>query len=146
MKTKRLVVTLGVMVLSILLANGFQSEARPVLAAHGLFTALNSSDTDSALASFAPGATVENRISGVTYRNSDQIAAMLEGWSKDGRQYTILNEQVTYVASGLDLVTSEVAVHDSGVEWREELMAVVYDDQIQNLYLRNIQLAPSQEW
>jgi len=146
MKTKRLAVTLGVLVLSMLVVNGFQSEARPVLAAHGLYTALNSSDTDSALASFAPGAIVENRISGVTYRNSDQIAAMLESWSRDGRQYTILSEQVTYVTSGVDIVTSEVEIHDRGVEWREEIMAVVYGDQIQNLYLTSAQLTPSADW
>jgi hypothetical protein len=134
------------MVLSILLANGFQSESRPVLAAHGLFTALNSGDADTALASFAPEATVQNRISGVTYRNPDQIAAMLESWSKDGRQYTILEEEVTYVTRGLDLVTSEVEITDHGVAWREKLLTVVQDDQIQKLYLKNVQLAPSQDW
>jgi hypothetical protein len=146
MKTKRLAVTLGVMALSILLANGFQSEVQPVLAAHGLFTALNSGDPESALNSFAPGATVENRISGVTYLDADQITAMLETWSKDGRQYTILEEEVTYVTRGLDLVTSEVEITDHGVVWRETLMAVVQDDQIQKLYLKNVQLTPSQDW
>ncbi len=51
------------------------------------------------------------------------------------------------MTSGLDIVTSEVEISDRGIAWGQQtVMAVVYDGQIQKLYVTGFRLTPSQYW
>lgn len=136
MKTRILGVILVVLVLSVLFVSGqaqaqVPSAALSVVAVDELFTALNAGDIDLAAASFGFGAAVQE----------------LEGWHKEGRQYSVLGDEVTSLFSGMDIVTSDVEISDRGVAWaRETVRSVVYDGLIQKLYVTDIELTPSQYW
>jgi hypothetical protein len=153
MKARILTVVVAVMVLSVMFLSGqavqaqVQPEALSAVAVENLFVALNEGDLGSAMATFAMGASAENRLGGQAYLDLDQIGAMLEGWQRDGREYEVLGDAITNVTSGLDIVTSEVEISDRGIAWGQQtVMAVVYDGQIQKLYVTGFRLTPSQYW
>lgn len=150
MKTR--MVALILMVMSVLLVSGqsvqaqIRSESVAALPVDALYTGLSAGSADSALAAFTEDATVQNRRRGTTYSGRDEVAAMLAGWHKPGRQYHIRVRHVTNLANGLDLITSDVELSDHGVLWgRETLMAVVQDGKIQRLYV-TARLRPEQYW
>ena len=157
MKARTLTMVVAVMVLSVLFVGGQAAEAQvapealPAVVVESLFAALNEGDLDSAMTAFAAGATAENRPGGQAYLDLDQIAAMLEGWQRGDREYEVLGEEITSVITSavdnLDIVTSEVEISDRGIAWgRQTIMAVVYDGQIQKLYVTRFRLTPSQYW
>lgn len=153
MKARVLTIVVAVMVLSALFVGGqaVQAQGAPealsALALENLFAALSEGDLDSAMTTFAAGAAAENRLRGRAYLDLDQIAAMLEGWQRDGREYQVLGDAITNVTSGLDIVTSEVEISDGGIAWGHQMvMAVVYEGQIQRLYVTGMELTPSQYW
>jgi hypothetical protein len=129
MKAKVLVVVVAILILSAF-GSGQAVEAQvpskvlPTLAVENLFAALSRGDVELALA-----------------------AGMLEGWHRDGRQYEMLGDRITNIASGLELVTSEVEIADRGVTWgKHAIMAVVFDGQVQKIYTTGFRLTPSQYW
>jgi hypothetical protein len=153
MKAKILSTVATVMVLSVLFLSGQATQAYaqpgafPVLSIDNLFAALNESDVDSALLTFAPGALAESRPRQQAYLNLDEIASMLEGWQGDGREYQVLQHEITNIGAGLDMVWSEVEISDRGVAWgREEILTVVYSGQIQRLLVTGMRLTPFQYW
>jgi hypothetical protein len=153
MKTRILVVTLVVMMMSVLFVNGQEAQAQAPLEAmprsviFDLFAALNVGDMDSALASFGEDASLGDSAGGRTYLNSAQIAARLAGWQHEGRQYRILQESTFNVARGLDVVFSDVEVSDEGMAWgQQSIVGLVYNGQIQRLDVAKMRLTPIQYW
>lgn len=139
---KLLVVTFLVIVMSLLFVNGQQVQASGLstLAVDNLFTSLNAGNMVAAESLFTDEATV-------TYLDVDRTHVSLENWQRQGRQYRLLSHKVTNVTTGLDMVSSNVEISDSGIAWgRATIITVVYNGQINNLYVRGSQLTPWQYW
>lgn len=131
------------------LATQAQAPAQAVLGSvvNDVFNAVNAEDTQSALSLFADKATLDDRISGKAYISSEEIAAMLQGWERDGRQYRVTQESTINLARGLDAVFSQIEVSDSGFAWGEETtVALVYNGKIQRLDVTGVHLIPIQHW
>ncbi len=153
MRKKSLVLTLAVALIATIAMSGAAAAAQveaqplPTRALESLFSALNEGDTLSALDTFDTAASIENRPAGESYLDVGQIAAMLDGWNREGRHFAVAHSEVTRIRPGLEMVLSDVEITDRGVTWgREEMLAVTYNGKIQRLYVIHARLTPSQYW
>jgi len=130
MKGKLFVTAVLVMVGLTLLLNGRPAQAshNTFLAINDIYSALNAGEVDTALASFAEGATAENKVRKETYRNLSEIRRMLQEMQRDGRQFDIVD-----VDMNGNTITANVEVMDSGNVWGTETVgAVVKGDKLQS--------------
>ena len=130
MKGKLFVTAVLVMVGLTLLLNGRPAQAshNTFLAINDIYLALNAGEVDTALASFADGATAENKVRKETYRNLSEIRRMLQEMQRDGRQFDIVD-----VDMNGNTITANVEVMDSGNVWGTETVeAVVKGDKLQS--------------
>ena len=130
MKGKLFVTAVLVMVGLTLLLNGRPAQAshNTFLAINDIYSALNAGEVDTALASFADGATAENKVRKETYRNLSEIRRMLQEMQRDGRQFDIVD-----VDMNGNTITANVEVMDSGNVWGTETVeAVVKGDKLQS--------------
>jgi hypothetical protein len=153
MKKKGLFLTLAVALIATIGMSGavapaqVEAQSVPALALDSLFSALNEGNTKSALGAFDARASVENLPGGESYFDLEQIAAMLEGWNREGRHFAVAHGAVTSIAPGLEMVVSDVEITDRGVTWgSERLLVVVHNGKIQRLYVVHARLTPSQYW
>lgn len=104
---------------------GQQAQARsaPLMAIDAVFTAVNSGEVNTALASFAEDAIAEDRVRGATYRGASEIRQMLESMQRSGRRYDIVAEKVNG-----DTVTVRVEVSDRGHVWGSETIVAEMQD------------------
>jgi hypothetical protein len=153
MGKKRLVLTMAVALIATISMGGaavqrqVEAQSLPTLALDSLFSALNEGDTISAQDAFDTHASVENLSGGESYLDADQIAAMLEGWNHEGRQFAVAHRAVTRIAPGMEMVISDVDITDRGVRWaRERMLSVLYNGKIQRLHVVHARLTPFQYW
>lgn len=138
MKVRILALALAVMIGSGLFWHVRQAQAniQPVLAVDHVFTALSAGEIDTAVASFAEEAIIENLMRRETYVGPAEIRQMLQGMQRDGRQYDIVG-----VDMAGDTITLQVEVTDHGLVWgRETIVAEVRDGKIQTFKLTAFRL------
>jgi ketosteroid isomerase-like protein len=113
-----------------------QAGIEPVLMVDHIYTALNSGDLDTAVASFAEDATAENRVRKETYNGEQEIRQMLEGRQREGRRYEIVNIQMYG-----NTITAKVEISDRGFVWgTETIEAELKDGRLQTFILKEIRL------
>lgn len=124
MKGKLLI--LVVLVMAGLVALGSRQDAQ---ASHGagsamenVYASLSAGEVDAALASFAEGASAENRVRAESYRGLSEIRTMLAGMQRAGRRFEIVAAEV----SG-DTIRADVEVSDRGVVWGTQVVSGVLD-------------------
>jgi hypothetical protein len=121
MKGKLLaVVLLAAVGVSVLLyATRAQANIGPELTVETVFSALNSGDVDTALASFSVDAVAEHRIRGERYEGLSEIRLMLEKMFKNGRRFDIVG-----MDTDGDQVIVLAEISDGGMVWGTETIAV----------------------
>jgi hypothetical protein len=149
----RILVAILMAIVSVFVMNGPGAQAQaPGQAVAGsvvfdLFAAISAGDMDSAMTTFAESASLGSRVNSTRYLGAEQIAAQLEDWHRDGRQYRVLQESIITLARGLNVVFSEVEVSDSGLVWGlETIESQVYNGRIQRLDVTGIRLIPIPYW
>jgi hypothetical protein len=118
-KGKIFVVVVLVLFATALLLGGQQVKASSHSAAafDRVFTAINSGETDTAIASFVEDSTASNMVRSETYTGTTEIRQMLQGMQRDGRYFDLVDIQ----RNG-DLITARVEVSDGGIVWGTEII------------------------
>jgi hypothetical protein len=130
MKGKILTMVVFVLFGTVLLLSGRKVEAssHSVAAFDRVFTALNSSQGDTAIASFTDDAIAKNLVRAETYRGTTEIRQMLLGMQRDGRRFDLVD-----IKREGDLLTARVEVSDDGKVWgTETIEAMVKGDKLQS--------------
>jgi len=138
MKVRIFAVALIAMVVSVLFLNGgpAQADVRAIVAVDNLFTALNAGQVDTAMASFAQDAVVENWVRDETYVGADEIRQMLQAMPHQNRQFDIVRVEMVG-----DTVTLDVEISDRGHTWgTETYVAEVSDGKLQTLTVTAVNL------
>lgn len=136
MKTRFLMALFILVVPVLLTAPPAQAHVESVFTLDSLFTALNTGEMDTALATFAADALVENRMWGETYRGAAEIGPVLEAMQREGRQYEIVRVEMVE-----NTITVAVDISDRGQVWgTETIMAEVSEGKLQKLSVSAIQL------
>jgi len=138
MKVRIFAVALIAMVVSVLFLNGgpAQADVRAIVAVDNLFTALNAGQVDTAMASFAEDAVVENWVRDETYVGADEIRQMLQAMPHQNRQFDIVRVEMVG-----DTVTLDVEISDRGHTWgTETYVAEVSDGKLQTLTVTAVNL------
>jgi len=138
MKVRIFAVALVAMVVSVLFLNGgpAQADVRAIVAVDNLFTALNAGQVDTAMASFAEDAVVENWVRDETYVGADEISQMLQAMPHQNRQFDIVRVEMVG-----DTVTLDVEISDRGHTWgTETYVAEVSDGKLQTLTVTAVNL------
>lgn len=127
----------GIAVLALLLTvRQAQAGIDPVLAVNHIFTALNSGDVETAVASFAEDATAENLVRKETYSGVSEIRQMLQRMQRESRRFDIVKIQMDS-----DTITAAVEVSDGGFVWgTETIEAVVKGGRLQTFTVKAFRL------
>jgi limonene-1,2-epoxide hydrolase len=113
-----------------------QAGIEPVLAVDHIYNALSSGDLDTAVASFAEDATVENMVRKETYNGKNEIRQMLQERQREGRRYDIVNIEMDGSTT-----TAKVEISDDGFVWgTETIEAVEKDGKLQTFTVKDIRL------
>ena len=117
-----------------LLLSGRQAEAssHSVAAFDSVLTALNSSEVDTAVASFTDDAIARNLVRAETYDGTAEIRQMLLGMQRDGRRFDLVD-----IKREGDLFTARVEVSDDGIVWgTETIEATLKGDKLQSFTVK----------